>query len=75
LINIPNSVTQIGGWAFEYNEISTATIPNSVTLIGAYAFANNSIQTISIQHSEQPEGWHPEWAGDINISKLIWGSN
>ncbi len=73
MITIPNSVTQIGGWAFEYNEISTANIPNSVILIGAYAFANNPIINIYIEHSEQPEGWHPVWGGDVDISKIMWG--
>lgn len=74
-MTIPNSVTHIGGWAFEYNEISTANIPNSVTFIGAYAFANNPILNIYIEHSEQPEGWHPIWGGDIDISKIIWGQS
>ena len=38
---IPNSVTSIGGWAFEECiGMSSINIPNSVTFIGNYAFHN-----------------------------------
>ena len=37
---IPNSVTSIGGWAFQScNGLTSVTIPNSVTSIGDWAFA------------------------------------
>lgn len=37
---IPNGVTKIGSFAFEYcSGLTSATIPNSVTNIGTYAFA------------------------------------
>ncbi len=40
---IPNSVTSIGGYAFEYcSSITSITIPNSVTSIGDKAFWNCS---------------------------------
>ena len=35
---LPNSVTDIGDWAFEYSNIKSITIPNSVTHIGSGAF-------------------------------------
>ena len=39
-LTIPNSVTSIKDYAFEYCEITSVTIPNSVTSIGTEAFSN-----------------------------------
>lgn len=39
-IIIPNSVIEIGEYAFNYCGMTTLTIPDSVMLIGDYAFAN-----------------------------------
>ena len=41
-ITIPNSVTSIGGNAFEYTNLSSITIPSSVTWIGEDAFSGCS---------------------------------
>ena len=39
------SVTFIGGWAFEYNNLTSVTIPNSVTSIGCVVFDSNVVIT------------------------------
>ena len=45
-INIPNSVTNIGQWAFTYcKNLKNITIPDSVTEIGKYAFGFNKVYT------------------------------
>jgi hypothetical protein len=48
---IPNSVTSIGGWAFENSRLTSVTIPNSVTSIGTNAFANNNLTSVTIPNS------------------------
>ena len=50
---IPNSVTTIGNYAFDYcRSLTSITIPNSVTTIGNYAFnACNSLTSIEIPNS------------------------
>ena len=50
---IPNSVTTIGNYAFDYcRSLTSITIPNSVTTIGNYAFnACNSLTSIVIPNS------------------------
>ena len=47
---IPNSVTTIGGWAFQYSfGLTSVTIPNSVTEIGESAFFNcNGLTSVII---------------------------
>ena len=46
-MTIPNSVTSIGGYAFEWcSSLTSVTIPNSVTTIGDYAFCGCSNVTI-----------------------------
>ena len=44
---IPNTVTSIGGHAFEGNNLINVEIPSSITGIGDYAFANNKITSIT----------------------------
>ena len=52
-INISNSVTSIGDWAFRgCSSLQSITIPNSVTSIGDYAFWKcSSLQSITIPNS------------------------
>lgn len=52
-INIPNSVTNIGDWAFERCEsLTNINIPNSVTNIGNHAFWGcKSLTSINIPNS------------------------
>lgn len=49
-VYLPNSVTEIGEWAFHgYSGLTSITIPNSVTSIGMWAFAYcNSLKKINI---------------------------
>jgi len=53
LINIPNSVTSIGGYAFAFcTGLTSINIPNSVTSIGGYAFAScTGLTSINISNS------------------------
>ena len=50
---IPNSVTEIGNYAFwGCTDLTSVTIPNSVTRIGLYAFSNcSSLTSITIPES------------------------
>ncbi len=51
-INIPNSVTSIGSYAFYYCfSLTTLTIPNSVTIIGSYAFYYCPLTSVTIPSS------------------------
>ena len=59
-LEIPNSVTSIGNYAFsECSGLTSVTIPNSVTLIGEYAFADCSgLTSVTIPNSvESLGGW------------------
>ena len=44
---IPETVTQIGAYAFYGNELTNLTIPSSVTSIGSHAFEYNQITSIT----------------------------
>jgi len=50
-LTIPDSVTSIGGYAFQNSEIKKLVIPSSVTSIGEAAFRYSDIESITIPNS------------------------
>ena len=48
---IPNTVTSIGGHAFEGNNLINVEIPSSISRIGDYAFAGNKLTNVEIPSS------------------------
>ena len=51
-LEIPNSVTNIGGWVFSWCNMSSIVIPNSVISIGEMAFNNcHSLTSVVISNS------------------------
>ncbi len=51
-VTIPNTVTSIGNYAFQYcTSLTSITIPNSVTTIGEYAFQKCSFTSITIPNT------------------------
>lgn len=56
---IPNSVTAIGNYAFEYcSELTSITLPESVTTIGEWAFSGCSgLTSIDIPHAVKNIGY------------------
>ena len=57
-IEIPNSVTSIGEWAFDgCTGLTSIEIPNSVTSIGKYAFAYTNLTSIEIPNSVTSIGY------------------
>ena len=67
-IEIPNSVTSIGSYAFDMcTSLTSITIPNSVKSIGSYAFGMcTSLTSITIPNSVTSIGWHAfEYCSDL----------
>lgn len=47
-LSFPQSVTQINGYAFYQNDLSSITIPEGVVSIGDYAFGRNKLTFVSL---------------------------
>lgn len=47
-VKIPDSITEIGAYAFEHNDLSTVSIPDSVTSIGLCAFSFNQLTEVDL---------------------------
>ena len=56
-VNIPDSVTSIGDYAFYDTNLEIIYIPDSVTGIGAYAFSDTNLEIIYIPDSVTRIGW------------------
>ena len=73
-ITIPDGVTQIGKYAFEYcKNIKSIIIPYSVTEIGDNAFCYWGLyQTIIVEgRSEAPDTWDNNWTGYCQAD-IVW---
>ena len=60
-IKIPNTVTEIGAYAFEHTALSSFEIPNGVTTIGEGAFAETELTSIIIPNSVTTIGNNVFW--------------
>ena len=69
---IPNTVTSIGGHAFEGNNLINVEIPSSITAISNYAFANNP--NIVITNNSSIENTVGVWENIVDISVFINGN-
>ena len=57
-ITIPDTVTEIGGWAFANTNLNSITIPDSVTQIGKSAFSGSKLESIRIPDTVTGMGDH-----------------
>ena len=71
-VDIPDSITSIGTWAFARNKLASVKIGNNVTSIGDCAFADNSISSIKIPDSVVSIG---DWAFTQNLLTEVTISN
>ncbi len=49
---IPETIHEIGDYAFTYNALTDVTIPSSVRTIGNYAFSSNNLRTVTYNGNE-----------------------
>ncbi len=68
---IPNSVTNIGDYAFQFcTSLERVVIPNSVISIGFYTLAFCDSLTIYCEIESQPNGWEDGWD---YYRPVVWG--
>ena len=51
--------------------LSEFFIPQAVEYMGERAFFGCTDITVTAEHSEQPSGWHKNWAAGCNV---VWGA-
>ena len=69
---IPNTVINIGWYAFKGNNLINVEIPSSITAIGNYAFANNP--NIVITNNSSIENTVDVWENIVDTSVFINGN-
>lgn len=61
----------IGDEAFyECRALSEFFVPQTVEYMGERAFFGCADITVTAEHSEQPSGWHKNWAAGCSV---VWG--
>ena len=73
-IEIPNSVTEIGDYAFHRTGLESIEIPNSVTSIGESAFAYSGLTSIEIPNSVTSVGVEA-FSGCDGLEVIRWTPN
>ena len=68
-------ISQIGGHAFEYSNVTEVVLPNSVISIDRYAFANSKITKISIPDNVQQISEYAFYNSNISDIKFSENSN
>ena len=62
-VTIPDNITYIGDWAFNFNELASVIISNNVTHIGRGAFRWNKLTSVTIPNNITSIG---DWAFSYN---------
>lgn len=70
MINIPNSIVEIGSLAFADNPFLSIIIPSSVTEMGMSVFEDCLNLTIYCEVSSRPNGWSEMWNSSHN--QVVW---
>ena len=66
---IPETIREIGDYAFDYNALTDVTIPSSVKTIGNYAFADNNLRAVTYNGNESDISFgYCSYYGNYNYS-------
>ena len=76
-IYLPNTLLEIGDYAFTGNNIKSIIIPKSVKKVGYNIFNRcNNLTTIYCEASSKPAEWNDQWNGsNVKDKDIIWGYN
>ena len=72
-IQLPDTVTLIGDYAFSECQKLTVIIPNSVTSIGEWAFSQCQNVYVFCEAKSKPQEWNRYWNGGFSV-KVYWGN-